>query len=304
MNGFSDFFRSGYGRGAMLVVVVLLLTFIFRSGCHSHHEPAAIPASTNAATLQVTDQSGSIPAPLPPPAHVTNAPKPRVILSMDASLPLDTNTISDTFAPAGCSLKCVLVNSLESIHISTPVIGMVVEDLSFNHKLIVPRNTKVVGKAQVDRVRERLAADGAWTLVFTNGEELVVQGLALDCDVSPNGKHYGPDDGSAGFKGQLIKSAATWDEIKLFTSTFLSGMARSQERTAYTLYGPQIQNNLQNGFTAGTAAVLDEYARSIADTIKRDGLYVHVDGGSFFYLFLPQTLDRTAARIGATRHSN
>ena len=204
MNRFSDFLKSGFGRSALLVVGIIALVFTFSNGCHPAQQPALIPASTNASTLQVTDTSGSIPAAVPPPVRLTNAPRPKVILTIDVELPADTNAIPAVYAPAGCSLKCVLVNALESIRISTPVVGVVVEDLWFNGKLVVPRMTKVLGKAQVDRVRDRLAADGSWTLVFPNGEELMVPGLALHCDASPDGKHYGADDGSAGFKGKVF----------------------------------------------------------------------------------------------------
>jgi hypothetical protein len=299
----ADFLKSGWGRG-LLAVLACLFIFLSWRGCQTAQQAAHLPTATNAAALAVIDRSSSLPAPLPPHAPVTNAPKSTVILTLDADLPTDTNEISTVFARAGCSLKCVLVNSLESIRIDTPVIGLVIEDLSFNGNVVVPRHTKIFGKTQVDRVRDRLAADGQWTLVFPTGDELVVPGQALHCDVSADGRHHGPDDGTAGLKGKVLNSTTTWDELKFFASSFLGAMARSQQQTDNSFYGPQLRRGLQNGVSAGTAAVLDEYARSIADTIKRDGIYVHVDGGSMFYVFLPQTLDRGAVRVGASRHRN
>jgi hypothetical protein len=296
------FLSSRWGIGALAVAFVLLVWLSWPSSSGNQRQ-AGLPSSTNLTTLTQTNRGpGSIPNPLPPRIVLSNAPARPVILSLDAELPPDTNSIPTLFAPAGCSLKCVLVNSLESIRIDTPVIGLVIEDLVFRDQLVVPRNTKVIGKAQVDRVRDRLAADGTWTLVFPNGEEMIVPGTALHCDESPDGRNHGPHDGSAGFRGVVIRSAS-WDELKLFASSFLSAMARSQQQSQYTIYGPQVRQSLQTSASAGTAAVLDDYARSIAESIKRDGIYVHVDGGSLFYLFLPQTLDRTLARIGATRHS-
>ena len=298
----ADFLKSGWGK-ALVSVLAGLLIFSFYRGCRPEPQAVHLPAATNAADLTVIDRSGSLPAPLPPRGPVTNGPKSKVIFSIDAALPGDSNEISSVFAPAGCSLKCVLVNSLESIRIDTPVIGMVIEDLCFNGQVVVPAGTKIFGRAQVDRVRDRLAADGLWTLVYPTGDELVVPGQALHCEISADGRHHGPDDGTAGLKGKVLNSTATWDELKFFASSFLAALARSQQQTDNTFYGPQLRRGLQNGVSAGTAAVLDEYARSIADTIKRDGIYVHVDGGSMFYVFLPQTLDRGAARVGASRHS-
>ena len=303
MNVPTDFLKSRWGRGLMAGLFGLLLLFVW-DNFHAAPIASRLPAATNAAALAVIDRAGSLPAPLPPRVPGTNAPHRPIILTIDANLPADSNEISSVFAPAGCSLKCVLVNSLESIRITTPVIGMVIEDLCFNGQVIVPRGTRIFGQAQVDRVRDRLAADGLWTLVFPNGEELVVPGQAQHCDVSADGKSYGPDDGSAGFKGRVINSTATWDELKFFASSFLASLARSQQQVDNSFYGPQLRQGLQNGVSAGTGAVLDEYARTIAETIKRDGIYVHVDGGSAFYVFLPQTLDRGAARVGASRHQH
>lgn len=298
----TTFFKSPWGLGASVVAVVLVLFLPWSS---PRDKPGrGLPTSTNAVTLTQTNRGpGSIPAALPPRVILTNPPPRDFILTLDGNLPPDTNDIPAVFAPAGSSLKCVLVNSLESIRIDTPVIGLVISNLVFGDQLVVPINTKVIGKAQVDRVRDRLAANGTWTLVFPNGEEMIVPGTALHCDESPDGRHHGPDDGSAGFRGVVIRSAS-WDELKFFASSFLSGMARSQQQSQYTIYGPQVRQSLQNSASAGTAAVFDDYAGSIAEGIRRDGIYVHVDGGSLFYLFLPQTLDRTLARIGATRQSH
>ena len=61
---------------------------------------------------------------------------------------------------------------------------------------------------------------------------------------------------------------------------------------------------MQNAALAGSSAVLDDYARSIAESIKRDGIFVRVPGGAEFTLYLPNFLDRSAARVGATRRTN
>jgi hypothetical protein len=136
-------------------------------------------------------------------------------------------------------------------------------------------------------------------LVFSSGEELVVEATALHREEIVPNQHWGPDDGSPGFKGRLIKNA-TFDEIKLFAATFLSGIAQGFQETESTILGSQARRSIQNSALGGSSAVLDEYARSIAESIKRDGVYVSVAGGSEFYLYLPTTLDRSAARIGAT----
>ncbi len=215
---------------------------------------------------------------------------------------VETNPVPGMFAPAGSQLICDLVNTLESIRIETPVIGLVVRDLVFGGEVIVPAGTKVYGKAQVDRVRERLSANGNWTIVFPEGEELIVEGLALQREEIVPGQKWGADDGSAGFKGRVVKSSSL-DELKLFASAFLSGVSQGLQDTDSSVFGSTTRRSVKNAALAGSGAVLDEYAKSIAETIKRDGMYVRVDGGAQFTLFLPYFLDRAAARIGATRRT-
>jgi hypothetical protein len=243
---------------------------------------------------------GAVPVSQAASVTVPSGPRPAVVLSLSGHLPPATNVPPKVFAPAGRLLRCQLVNTLESIRIDTPVIGLVTEDLWFNRRLIVPAGTELHGKAQVDRVRDRLDATGAWTLVFPHGEELVVHGLVLHRDEAPDGQHWGPDDGSAGFKGQVLKGAS-WDEIKLFAATFLAGLSRGLQDTDTTMFGPQTRRSVRNATVSGAGTVLDEYARAIAGTIQRDGIYVRVPAGARFYLYVPQTLYRAAARVGATR---
>ncbi len=173
------------------------------------------------------------------------------------------------------------------------------EDLLFDGQVVIPAGTEVHGKAQTDRVRDRIAAIGSWTLIFSNGQEMIVDAKALHREESADGQHWGLDDGSAGLKGQVIKNAS-FEEIKLFAAAFLSGMSQGVRDTESTAFGRQAQRSVKNAALSGSSAVLDEYARSIAETIKRDGTYVRVPGGTTFYLYLDRTIDRSTARIGTT----
>lgn len=296
-----DFLRSRFGIVSLALALVLLVSLIFHS-CSAPPEVSPLPPRTNATEVTRLERNvGSIPVPRPTSVPRTNAPNRSVILSIDVPLPPETNFVPTVFAPAGSQLVCELVNTLESIRIETPVIGVVVRDLVFAEKVIVPMGTRVYGRAQMDRVRDRLSANGTWILVFPNGEELIVEALALHRDEIVPGQHWGPDDGSPGFKGRTIKSSS-FDEIKLFAATFLSGISQGMEETEPSVFGSRSRRSVKNAALAGSSAVLDEYARSIAETIKRDGVFVRVDSAAQFYLFLPRFLDRAAARIGATSH--
>jgi len=303
MNSLADFLRSRFGLAAIGLAILLIVATFF-SSCRSERAASLIPPRTNSTDTSRLERSvGSIPAPGPAPAPATNTPKRSVILSIHVPLSPETNPVAGAFAPAGGQLICELVNTLESIRIETPLIGLVVRDLVFGGKVIVPAGTRVLGKAQVDRVRDRISANGSWTLVFPEGEELIVEGLALHRDEIVPGERWGSEDGSAGLKGQVIKSTS-FDEIKLFAAAFLSGVSEGFQETESSVFGSCARSSVKNAALAGSSAVLDEYARSIADSIKRDGVFVRVEGGAQFSLFIPHFLDRTTARIGATRRNH
>lgn len=62
--------------------------------------------------------------------------------------------------------------------------------------------------ASVDAMRERIVAKGDWTIVWQTGEELVVKGIALDREANEQGGLWGLTDGSAGLRGQIIRSSS------------------------------------------------------------------------------------------------
>ena len=90
------------------------------------------------------------------------------------------------YAPAFRLLKCQLVNTVDSSNITTPIIGLVTDDLWWNGKIIIRSDSEVHGVANVDRVRERIASNGEFTFVLNepdgSGRELVVHGMVLDME--------------------------------------------------------------------------------------------------------------------------
>ncbi len=197
-------------------------------------------------------------------------------------------------------MPCELVVTVDSSSISTPIIGLVTDDVWHDGRLIIPAGTEVHGTAKVDTVRERIASGGNWTLVWQGGEELSVSGMALDRELQEDGNGWGITDGSAGLRGRIIKSDSI-AEAKLFAATFLSGAADGLTTKVQTILGSQVVSSVQNASLTGAQAILNAYAKQILDTIQREGFYVRVPAGKQFYLYLTQTLDRSKATIGATR---
>jgi len=181
----------------------------------------------------------------------------------------------------------------------TPIIGLVTEDVYHAGKLIIPAGTEVHGTAKTDHQRERIASGSSWTLVWQNGEEMQIKAIALDREFENNTNQTGWSitDGSAGLRGELIKSDSL-AEIKLFAATFLSGAAASLTEKQQTLFGPINSPSLNNAPLAGAQDVLKIYAQQISDSIQKDGFYIRVPSGKQFYLYVLQTLDRADASIG------
>ena len=216
--------------------------------------------------------------------------------------------VSDTYAPYGRMIPCETVITIDSAKIETPIIGFVNEDVWHDGKLIIPAGAEVHGKAQVDPSRERIASDNDWILVWRttdrmNGAELPLHGVALDMERNESTGTWQLTDGSAGLKGDILKTD-NWAEIKLFAATFLAAGANGLQQTqnvSSPLTGATEQVPLatpQNAALAGATAVLNQYAQQILDSIKRDGFYVRVPAGKQFYLYVTQTIDLDKAQRG------
>jgi hypothetical protein len=163
------------------------------------------------------------PEPVPPRGRRQGEVLPISIVTSTEKEVIEERLGSES-APFGRLVPCELVVTVDSSSIETPIVGLVTWDVWYQGKRIIPAGTEVHGRARVDRTRERIAAQGQWTFVWQTGEELNLSGLALDREQDSEGGAWGITDGSAGLRGQLLKSDDL-AEVKLFAATFLSGAA-------------------------------------------------------------------------------
>ena len=218
------------------------------------------------------------------------------------------------YAPYGRLIPCQTIITLESSKIDTPIIGLVTEDIWHDGRLIIPAGAEVHGRAATDRARNRIAASGQWVIVWRDstsddGNELTLTGIALDRERNDVSGEFGLRDGSAGLVGQVIKTD-DWQEIKLFASTFLAGMAsglQDMQNAGGGLAGMGAiaipKTTAKNAALAGTADILNAYASQIQKQIQEEGFYVCVPAGKQFYLYVTQTLDKSkATRANDTVH--
>jgi len=190
----------------------------------------------------------------------------------------------------------------------------VTDDLWWNGKVIIRAASEVHGVANVDRVRERIAGNGEFTFVLNEpnglGREIVVRGMVLDMEKDDNVDSYGITDGSAGLRGDVIRTANS-DVIKLYAASLISGIAGAFSSGASGVLGNRVYTNssslglsaLQgaviNPAVGGTQGVLDRYAEQIASSIERDGFFVRVPAGKQFYVYCTEAIDLTKAIVAA-----
>lgn len=218
------------------------------------------------------------------------------------------------YAPAFRLVKCQLVNTVDSSNITTPIIGLVTDDVWWNGKVIIRANSEVHGVANIDRVRERIASNGEFTFVLNEpnglGRELVIKGMALDMEKDDQMDSYGITDGSAGLRGDVIRTANA-DVIKLYAASLISGIAGAFSTGTNGILGNRVftnnaslglsavQGGLINPAAGGTQNVLDRYAEQIASSIERDGFFVRVPAGKQFYVYCTEAIDLAKAKVAA-----
>jgi len=255
----------------------------------------------------------------------------RIYTSPAAPAPTPEEENVGDYAPAFRMVRCKLVNTIDSSNISTPVVGLVTDDLIWNGKVIIPRCSEVHGMAQVDKSRERISAEGAWTFTLYDkddpglGRELVVKGWALDREddpefkrlmvgattVDPAVKTWGITDGSAGLRGVVLKSNNA-SELNLFVATFIAGIAQSVQGSVTNVFGQTVPSpNVQgaggvpgyiiNPPAQGAEAVLDRYAQMVMDSIERDGFFIRVPAGKLFYVYVTEDILTGKATVGGSR---
>lgn len=270
------------------------------------------------------------PTPLPPappvavkapmPISLTKAAPLQLFLAQEAPSPSPSPNQGqepqeaepgEDFAFYGRQVRCHTVYAVDSSSITTPLIGVVDEDLISNGRVIIARCSEVHGMAQLDKAGEKIAAEGAFTFVLHNPDspgfygELVLKGQALDREDDPRFLTYSIDNGSAGIRGMVIRTD-NLAELKLFAASFVSGISTGLAGTGSNIFGQTFFNpnargvgNLPgyviNPAVGALQSVLDVYAQRMLDAITRDGYFLRIPPGKTFYIYVRQDIDLAKA---------
>ena len=214
-------------------------------------------------------------APMPTPAPA--APQPKDVTA---------------WLPPGIFIPCALVNTVESSHINTPVVGEVIRDVFQKNNgvphVIVPAGTLVNSFAQSGAVRDRIEVAGSWVFVFPDGRQLKVRGIACDREADPANEQFGIEDGSAGLQGELIESDH-WANAKAFIALLMT--ASMQTGTAVATSALQAAHT--TGVTAlpDTTPILAKYLDQLLNEETGDGRFVRVRAGKEFYVYPTETIE-------------
>jgi Bacterial conjugation TrbI-like protein len=206
--------------------------------------------------------------------------------------------LAEIWLPRGTFIPCALVNTVESSHINTPVVGEVIRDVYQNGHLIIPAGATATCWAQPGAVRDRIEVAGKWSLTYPDGKEFELEGVACDREADPSNQQFGIEDGSAGLQGELIESDH-WANAKAFIALLIT--AATQTGTAVAT------STLQAAHTTGVTAlpdttpILAKYLDQLLNGETGDGRFVRVRASKEFYIFSASVVEPTKRSVGARR---
>jgi Bacterial conjugation TrbI-like protein len=327
MRRFVRFF--GTGPGAILVVVVLILgvAWIIKRGQDKERAEALkrqvqrplgqvrpgeqVDKATAPKEVILSDRRLQPPPPGEQPQPAQQAPPVRAPQRLPqqalsplvsfyqavASAPTPTPAppqIKDVTAwlPPGIFIPCALVNTVESSHINTPVVGEVIRDVVQKNNgvphVIVPAGTLVNSFAQSGAVRDRIEVAGTWVLVYPDGRQLKARGIACDREADSANQQFGIEDGSAGLQGELIESDH-WANAKAFIALLMT--ASMQTGTAVATSALQATHTTGVTSLPDTTPILAKYLDQLLNGETGDGRFVRVRAGKEFYLYPTETIE-------------
>lgn len=240
-----------------------------------------LPVRAQALPSLVSFYTQVVPTPTPSPTPAPERPK-----------------TPEIFLPRGVFIPCALVNTVESSHINTPVVGEVMRDVYQNGHLIIPAGAIATCWAQPGAVRDRIEVAGKWSLTYPDGKEFELEGVACDREADPANQQFGIEDGSAGLQGELIESDH-WANAKAFIALLLT--AATQTGTAVAT------STLQAAHTTGVTALPDttpimaKYLDQLLNGETGDGRFVRVRASKEFYIFSASVVEPTKRSVGARR---
>jgi hypothetical protein len=218
------------------------------------------------------------------------------------TLVVPTPKDATAWLPPGIFIPCALVNTVESSHINTPVVGEVIRDVVQKNNgiphVIIPAGTLVNSFAQSGAVRDRIEVAGNWIFVFPDGHQLKVRGIACDREADPANQQFGLEDGSAGLQGEIVESDH-WANAKAFIALLMT--ATMQTGTAVATSALQAAHTTGVTSLPDTTPILSKYVDQLLNGETGDGRFVRVRAGKEFYVYPTETIEPLNRTISDSR---
>lgn len=322
------FFRTPLGRFALFLLLFFILVnggvFKKRSrnepeimereaatvATHSrfiHPIPPLLPKKIISTPIPFAGQKKSMPK-SPPDEELRDSVMALPPRSSDSFIPMAIFDASKSvtsprrpkhYLPFGRLIQCELVNTVDTSNMLTPIIGLVTNDVWQEGELIIPAGTEVHGIASNQPERERIGTSNHWMLVFHDGRELGVSGIALDHAPIPDQESWEISDGSAGLRGNIIQSDS-YAEIKAMGAAMLAAAADGLVENIQFI-GPYGGTTIRRipGWRTAVAAGVERGAQLISQRLLERGnpFFVRVPAGTTFYLYVTQNVDLQQAVI-------
>ncbi len=216
--------------------------------------------------------------------------------------------LADRFAPYGRLVSCQLVLTIDSAFAQTPVVALTTDNLWHQGKLVIPAGAEVHGRAISKPVRDRIMTETDWVVVWRtrdddNGKELRIKGLALTKEQMLSGNSWHLHDGSAGIRGEIIKSSEM-QELMAYAAEFIATFTDNltQESVSITDWGQTTtkSGNVRDAVNEGVASAVRKYADRLMEQIQNEGYFVRCAGGTNFYLYITDIVNMNEAQIAGT----
>ncbi|MDX2225606.1 MAG: TrbI/VirB10 family protein [Verrucomicrobiae bacterium] len=322
---FVDSWKTKDGRIIWLIVLITIVAVFYgayfklkKGPTLAKQEDKTDKGQEIATTVQTLDTGIPVleaqPQAPPPPRReevevgTSRTPEPPIFLFISSK-----PTISSRSVSYGTPIECILINTVDSSKLTTPIIGIVLRDVwSDSQELVIPAGALIHGFGQNDRVRDRIGGQNNWILVFKREEdgkevELPFTGILLDAAPDPDGNGWQITDASAGMRGD-VKGYDGSADAQLFFSTFLSAAAQGfrSQQTIFSGGGATTVSSsggLKDALASAVAASMQQEAQKIAARIQSEAVFVRVAGGKPFYVYITQPLDASQAAVGASLRS-
>ena len=258
---------------------------------------------TQSAALQEKQEPRSTPPPVQSAVsfYVSASPAP-------TPAPVVRKAPPKIWLPRGIFIPCALVNTVDSSHMDTPVVGEVIRDVwqrnNGTSHLIIPAGTLVNCFATAGRVRDRVEVKGTWSLTFPDGLEYELEGVACDREADPETQEYGLEDGSAGLQGNIYYSDR-YAELKAFGAAALTGVLQGFQTVQGTAYnGNNLEHTPQNATLQGATSVADLLVLKYLNANDGDETWVQVKAGKEFYIYPMSVIRPDKRSVGAKDQRN